>query len=49
MEYISEWNNEDMIEDYQAYFNQDSLDELGYHNIDIEEAVKEHNEKKRNE
>jgi hypothetical protein len=47
MEYISEWNNEDLIEDYQAYFNQDSLDELGHHNIDIEEAVKEHNEKKR--
>lgn len=47
MEYITEWNNEDLIEDYQAYFNQDSLDELGHHNIDIEEAVKEHNEKKR--
>jgi hypothetical protein len=50
MEYISEWNNEDLIEDYQAYFNQDSLDELGYHNIDIEEAVKVYNEKvKQNE
>ena len=44
MEYITEWNTEDLIEDYQAYFTQSSLDELRFHNIDIEEAVKEHNE-----
>jgi hypothetical protein len=47
MEYITEWNTEDLIEDYQEYFTQSSLDELRFHNIDIEEAVKEHNEKKR--
>ena len=44
MEYMAEWNTEDLIEDYQAYFTQSSLDELRFHNIDIEEAVKEHNE-----
>ena len=44
MEYMTEWNTEDLIEDYQEYFTQSSLDELRFHSIDIEEAVKEHNE-----
>ena len=44
MEYMAEWNTEDFIEDYQEYFTQSSLDELRFQNIDIEEAVKEHNE-----
>lgn len=45
MEYMTEWNTEDLIEDYQEYFTQSSLDELRFHNIDIEEAVKVYNEK----
>lgn len=50
LEYITEWNTEDLIEDYQAYFTQSNLAELRFHNIEIEEAVKVHNEKvKQNE
>ena len=50
MEYITEWNTEDVIEDYQEYFTQSSLAQLRFHNIDIEEAVKVYNEKvKQNE
>jgi len=50
LEYITEWNTEDLIEDYQAYFTQSSLDELRYYNINLEEAVKAYNEKvKQNE
>lgn len=50
LEYITEWNTEDLIEDYQAYFTQSSLDELRYYNINLEEAVEAYNEKvKQNE
>jgi len=47
MERILDWSHEDIIEDFQTYFNQSSLEELRFHNIEIEKAVKEHNEKKR--
>jgi vacuolar-type H+-ATPase subunit I/STV1 len=49
LEYITEWNTEDLIEDYQAYFTQSNLAELRFHNIDIEEAVKAYNEKVKQE
>ena len=50
MEYMTEWNTEDLIENYHEYFTQSSLDELRYNNINIEESVKVHNEKvKQNE
>ena len=49
VEYMTEWNTEDLIEDYQSYFTQSNLAELRFHNIDIEEAVKAHNEKVKQE
>jgi len=49
MEYMTEWNTEDLIEDYQEYFTQSSLAQLRFHNIDIEEAVKVYNEEVKQE
>lgn len=49
MEGLRDSNNDELIEDYQSYFNRSSIDELRFHNIDIEEAVKVHNEKVKQE
>ena len=49
MEYMTPWDTEDLIENYHEYFTQSSFDELRFHNIDIEEAVKVHNEKVKQE
>jgi hypothetical protein len=48
MEGLSD-SNDDLIENYHEYFTQSSFDELRFHNIDIEEAVKVHNEKVKQE
>lgn len=49
MQGLIDSNDDEIIDGYQSYFNRSSLDELRFHNFDIEEAVKVHNEKVKQE